>query len=289
MIKYDSKKNRYKKAIKNVISNIIQYGLIEDIGANDISSLLVSLDNIVRTRVVTREFCVLCGTSWVNEIFKQIDPHIELVWLFNDGDLVLPNQIIFYITGRVRGILAGERLALNFLQTLSSVSTKTYKYVFLTSHTNVMIRDTRKTVPGLRLSQKYAVFCGGGVNHRIGLFDLFLIKENLIISFNYELYTIFDQLKVIDYTKKIEIEVEDINQLRSVINSKANVAMLDNFRIEEIKKSVKLVNRKMLLEASGNISLNNISEIAETGINFISIGDLTKNINAVDFSMRILW
>jgi len=289
MIKNDLKKIRYKNAVKNVIANIIHYGLIEDIGSNDITSLLVGLDHVVQTRVVTREFCILCGISWINETFKQIDPDMELVWLFNDGDLILPNQIVFYITGRARGILAGERLALNFLQTLSGVSTKAYKYVFLASHTNVMIRDTRKTIPGLRLSQKYAVFCGGGVNHRIGLFDLFLIKENHIISFNYELYTIFDQLKLIDYTKKIEIEVEDINQLKSVMNSRVNVAMLDNFRIEEIKKAVKLASQKILLEVSGNISLDNITEIAETGIDFISIGDLTKNINAVDFSMRILW
>jgi nicotinate-nucleotide pyrophosphorylase (carboxylating) len=288
MSRYNINKLKYNKIVRNIVSNTVKYSLIEDIGTNDVSASLVDQNHVVHARVVTREFCVLCGTSWVNEIFKKIDEKLELVWLFNDGDIVLPNQVIFHITGYARAILTGERVALNFLQTLSAISTKTYKYVYLISHTKVKIRDTRKTIPGLRFAQKYAVFCGGGFNHRIGLFDLFLIKENHIVAFKYNIGSIFDKLHYVDNLKEIEIEVENINQLL-LLDSKVDAIMLDNFIIEDMKKAVKLISGKVALEVSGNILMDNIVEIAETGINFISIGDLTKNVTAVDLSMRFMW
>ena len=277
-----------KKVTQATIDKMVKQALCEDIGVGDINALLIDKNAIGCAQVITRENMVLCGCDWVNEIFKQIDPKLTTHWFFSDGDAVDSNKKLFETTGHARSILSAERVALNFLQMLSAVATKTRQYVNKIAHTNAKVLDTRKTLPGFRLAQKYAVYCGGGINHRIGLFDAFLIKENHIAACGHSIIKAIETARTIASLKMIEVEVENFNQLQEALDAKADIIMLDNFSVTAIKKAVRLVDGGAKLEVSGNVSFENIVEIAKTGVDFVSIGDLTKNIKAIDLSMRLL-
>jgi len=276
------------KVSPSIIEKMVKQALAEDIGSGDINALLVHKNIIGCAQVITRENMVLSGSYWVNEVFNQINPRITIDWVFNDGDKITKNQAIFEIKGAAQSILSGERVALNFLQMLSAVATKTRQYVNKIAHTKTKVLDTRKTIPGFRLAQKYAVTCGSGTNHRVGLFDAFLIKENHIAACNHSITQAVTKARSIDIHKMIEVEVENFDQLQEALTAKADIIMLDNFSLSMIKKAIHLVNGKATLEVSGNISLDNIVDIAETGVDFISTGHLTKNIQAVDLSMRFV-
>ena len=270
-----------------VINENVRSALKEDIGEGDITANLIDDTTQLNACVVTREFAVVSGQQWVNAVYAVIDKRIIIEWRVKDGDLVDPNQVLFTISGPARSILTGERTALNFLQCLSATATTTHRYVQCISHTKCRILDTRKTIPGLRLAQKYAVTCGGGENHRMGLYDAFLIKENHIAACG----SISEAIKRAksSLTKcPIEVEVENLDELDEAQNAGASIIMLDNFSLDLMKQAVQHRSGNVKLEASGNVSLDNISAVAETGVDFISVGALTKNICAIDLSMRYM-
>ncbi len=269
-----------------LVTKMVTQALAEDIDQGDINALLIDEKEISKARVITREPMIMCGYDWVNEVFKQIDPKLQLHWYYHDGDKILANKTLFEVEGLARGILSAERNALNFLQMLSAVATKTREYIKAIEGTNCKILDTRKTIPGFRLAQKYAVTCGGGVNHRIGLFDAFLIKENHIAACNHSIIKAVEKAHEIAPHKLVEVEVENFDELNEALSAKADVIMLDNFSIEDMKKAVSIAKGQAQLEASGNISLDTIYAVAQTGVDFISIGALTKHIQAIDLSMR---
>lgn len=269
-----------------IIKKIVTQALIEDIGSGDITAQLIHKNNKGSAQVITRQNIVLCGVDWVTEVFRQINPTIMIRWFFSDGDIIKKNKILFEIKGSAQDILSGERVALNFLQMLSAVATKTQQYVNKIAHTKTKILDTRKTIPGFRIAQKYAVHCGGGTNHRVGLFDGILIKENHIAACDYSIIKAVSKARRIYHDKKIEVEVEAYHQLQDALVAKADIIMLDNFELNQIKNAVCLINKKAIIEVSGNYMLDNILDIAEAQVDFISSGDLTKNIEAIDLSMR---
>ena len=276
-------------ALKNEITQSVKKSLAEDIGDGDITASLNNDLSHAKAEIVCREKMVLCGRLWVDEIYNQLDPNFDIKWMFDDGDFIEKNTIIFEITGSTQNILSGERCALNFLQTLSATATITRQYVEQLKNLNCKVLDTRKTLPGLRLAQKYAVLCGGGTNHRIGLFDAILIKENHIISGG-GIKNIIQKSKALHPKIPIEIEVETLIEVKEAIKAGADRLLLDNFSQEMLEKAYEinqsLNDRPKLLEASGDITLNNIRKIAETGVDFISVGALTKHISAIDLSMR---
>ena len=280
--------NKYQtvKVPPLTIEKIVTQALTEDIGPRDITAQLIHKNHKGFAQVITRQNMVLCGADWVTQVFKKINPTITIRWFFGDGDIIKKNKILFEIKGCTKDILSGERVALNFLQMLSAVATKTQHYVNKIAHTKAKIIDTRKTIPGFRIAQKYAVHCGGGTNHRIGLFDGILIKENHIAASDYSIIKAVNKARKIHHDKKIEVEVETYHQLQDALIAKADIIMLDNFKLSQIKKAVCLINKKAIIEVSGNYILDNIIDIAETEIDFISSGDLTKNIEAIDLSMR---
>ena len=270
-----------------VINENVRSALKEDIGKGDITSNLIDDTTQLNACVITREFAVVSGQQWVNSVYAVIDKKIIIDWRVKDGDLVDPNQVLFTISGPARSILTGERTALNFLQCLSATATTTHRYVQCISHTKCRILDTRKTIPGLRLAQKYAVTCGGGENHRMGLYDAFLIKENHIAACG----SITEAVKRAKSSLNkcpIEVEVENLDELDQAQNAGANIIMLDNFSLDLMKQAVQQRSGNVKLEASGNVSLDNIGAVAETGVDFISVGALTKNIYAIDLSMRYM-
>ncbi len=269
------------------IKNDVSQALAEDIGSGDVSAALINADSVLDTRLLIREDAVLCGTEWFNEVFHQLDPAIQINWLASDGDWLTADTVICEISGLARALLSAERSAINFLQTLSGTATITRHYADLIKHTKCRILDTRKTIPLLRRAQKYAVSCGGGLNHRIGLFDAYLIKENHLAACG----SIAEAAKRARQSKPdllLEVEVESVDQLQSTIDAGVDRAMLDNFTIEEIRQAVALNNNRIQLEASGNITEQSLVEIAGTGVNFISIGALTKHLRAIDYSLRFL-
>ena len=274
------------KELIDSIDHSVKYALEEDIGCGDITAQLIDEDKLASAHVITRDKAVICGTAWVNAVFQQISSDLQIKWQVQDGDQVQANDTLFTIKGPARAILSGERAALNFLQTLSGTATVSAEYSKLVAHTNVKLLDTRKTLPGLRLAQKYAVKCGGCFNHRIGLFDAFLIKENHIMACG-SIEEAISAAKQIAPEKPVEIEVESINELKQALVSKADIVMLDNFSNEMLNHAVKLTNGKAKLEASGGINKSTLAAIAETGVDYISIGALTKNCQSVDLSMRI--
>ena len=270
-----------------VINENVRSALKEDIGKGDITANLIDDATQLSASVITREFAVVSGQQWVNAVYALIDKKIIIDWRVNDGDLVDPNQVLFTISGPARSVLTGERTALNFLQCLSATATTTHRYVQCILHTKCRILDTRKTIPGLRLAQKYAVTCGGGENHRMGLFDAFLIKENHIAACG----SISEAVKrakssLTEYP--IEVEVENLDELDQAQTAGADIIMLDNFSLDLMKQAVQQRSGNVKLEASGNVSLDNIRAVAETGVDFISVGALTKNICAIDLSMRYM-
>jgi nicotinate-nucleotide pyrophosphorylase (carboxylating) len=268
------------------VSETVRRALAEDVGPGDLTAALIPADTRVEAQVITREDAVLCGTAWFDEVFRQVDDRIRVVWLIKDGDAIRAGQTLCSATGPARGLLTGERTALNFLQLLSGTATRTRQYVDAVRGTKTIVLDTRKTVPGLRRAQKYAVACGGAQNHRMGLYDAILIKENHIAAAG-SIKTALDAARhSAPVGISVEIEVENIGQLREALAANADRLLLDNFSVEELKAAVAETRGQAKLEASGGIDLSNIRAFAETGVDYISIGDMTKTVKAVDLSMR---
>ncbi len=259
--------------------------LDEDVGKGDLTASLVPQDKQIQARVICREPAVVCGIAWFNEVFAQLDPDVEVDWEAQDGDTLLPDQEICRLRGRAASILTGERSALNLLQTLSGTATLTSSFVKAIAHTDANILDTRKTIPGLRLAQKYAVLCGGGKNHRKGLYDAILIKENHILAAG-SIIAALQQARNTAPEVEIEVEVENLSQLDEALEAGAKRVLLDNFELKTLRQAVQLNAGRARLEASGGVNLDTVREIAETGVNDISVGALTKDLRAVDFSMR---
>jgi nicotinate-nucleotide pyrophosphorylase (carboxylating) len=262
--------------------------IAEDVGSGDLTASLIPEDRSARATVISRESAVLCGRPWFDAVFRQLDPAVRVVWQASDGDQLMSGQTLCELTGPARAILTGERTALNFLQTLSATATATREYVDAVKGTNARILDTRKTLPGLRLAQKYAVACGGGVNHRIGLFDAILVKENHIAAAG-SLAAAVTHAREVAGKRLVEVEVETLDQLREALDTDIDRILLDNFTLDMLREAV-AINRvhrgSVTLEASGNVSLQTLRPIAETGVDFISVGGLTKHVRAVDLSMR---
>ncbi|WP_281963436.1 carboxylating nicotinate-nucleotide diphosphorylase [Acinetobacter johnsonii] len=263
----------------------IQQALQEDIGDGDITALLTPEDEQATATIISREDMILAGQPWVNALIAAFDPSVQITWLKNDGDLVRANETIFKLAGSARSLLTVERPALNFVQTLSAVASKTAEYVKQLDGLNTKLLDTRKTLPGLRIAQKYAVAVGGGQNHRLGLFDAFLIKENHIMAAGGIAQAIAKAHQIAP-GKPVEVEVETWAELEQALEAKADIVMLDNFSQQQMIDAVKHVAGRCKLEASGNITIANLREVASTGVDYISMGVLTKDVKAVDLSMR---
>ena len=263
----------------------IQQALQEDIGDGDITALLTPEDEQATATIISREDMILAGQPWVNALIAAFDPSVQITWLKNDGDLVLANETIFKLAGSARSLLTVERPALNFVQTLSAVASKTAEYVKQLDGLNTKLLDTRKTLPGLRIAQKYAVAVGGGQNHRLGLFDAFLIKENHIMAAGGIAQAIAKAHQIAP-GKPVEVEVETWAELDQALEAKADIVMLDNFSQQQMIDAVKHVSGRCKLEASGNITIANLREVASTGVDYTSMGVLTKDVKAVDLSMR---
>lgn len=264
----------------------VRRALTEDIGSGDITAQLIPEERLAHATIITREAAVIAGTAWVDAVFRQLDPRVAVHWQVADGDKVQPNQPLFHLEGPARALLSGERSALNFLQCLSGVATRVAHYVELVQGTQVKLLDTRKTLPGLRLAQKYAVTCGGGHNHRIGLYDAFLIKENHIAACGGIAEAIAAAHRIAP-GKPVEIEVESLDELNQALAAGADIVMLDELSLDDMRTAVTVTAGRAKLEASGGINDNTLRTIAETGVDYISIGTLTKDVRAVDLSMRL--
>lgn len=269
------------------LERAVKQALHEDIGSGDATAALIGEEVHSHARIVVREDCIICGAAWVEQVFHQLDARINIQWHVKDGDKVPANTVICDLRGPARPLLTAERTALNFLQTLSAVATRTHRYVEAVAGTRAAILDTRKTIPGLRLALKYAVKTGGGVNHRIGLYDGILIKENHIAAAG-GVDQVLKRASANNPGIPIQIEVETLEQLEQAIASGAKLILLDNFTPARMIEAVKVTAGRAALEASGGITLKNVREIADTGVDRISIGDLTKDIQAIDLSMRFV-
>lgn len=268
----------------------VRTALLEDIGDGDITARLIPAEQQAKARVICRDDAVICGVRWVNEVFHQVDKNVKVNWLVDDGDRVKPNQALFELEGPARSLLTGERSALNFLQTLSGTATISAYYASLVEGTGVKLLDTRKTIPGLRLAQKYAVSCGQCYNHRIGLYDAFLIKENHIMACG-SIANAVATAKQNEPDKAVEVEVESFDELQQALDANADIVMLDNFDHAGLRLAVQKNKQHPTpakLEASGGIDQSTLRSIAETGVDYISIGLLTKDCKAVDLSMRFV-
>ncbi len=269
------------------ISQSVSIALKEDVGTGDVTAASFSNNETASAIVICREEAVLCGQKWFELTFHQLDPNINLEWTYHDGDIMEVDAKVCQLNGNAQAILTGERTALNFLQTLSGTATTTKTYVDRIAGTGAEILDTRKTVPGMRYAQKYAVRCGGGKNHRMGLYDAILIKENHIATSG-SVSNAVNSAKQQHPALKLEVEVESTEQLKEALNTQADVILLDNFSLAEMETAVSMTDGKKKLEASGNMTLENIREVAKTGVDYISIGAITKHVQAVDFSMRFV-
>ena len=273
-----------------LVSQLVTLALGEDLNYQsaengDITAQLIPANEQASAKVITREDCIFCGKDLIIEVFKQVDPSVVVNVLVNDGDAVTANSTLFTATGSARAILTAERTALNFVQTLSGTATTTAHYVKELAGTKTQLLDTRKTIPGLRILQKYAVKCGGGANHRIGLYDAFLIKENHIAACG-GINKAVAQAKQNQPNKPIEVEVESLVDLKQALDAGADIIMLDNFNVEQIKQAVVVTNKRAKLEVSGNMTLQTLKTYSQAGIDFISSGALTKNLQSIDLSMR---
>ena len=276
----------YQDALVEAIRETVAQMLAEDVGPGDITAQLIPESTWATARIITRDTAILCGVAWVEEIYRRLDPSVRLSWSAADGDRLEPDSCFVEIEGPARSLLSGERAALNLLQTLSATATRTRHYVDLVQGTGVRLLDTRKTLPGMRLAQKYAVTCGGGHNHRIGLYDAFLIKENHIAACG-SIAAAIKEARNIARDLPVEVEVESFDELDQALAANADIVMLDNFSLEEMREAVKRYAGRATLEASGNVDDTTLRQIAETGVDCISSGALTKDIKAIDLSMRI--
>jgi len=275
----------------DVITANVQSALAEDLGgavnaSNDITANLIDPTTQATATIITREPCIVAGIPWAQEAFRQIDSSVNILWHCEDGDALQPDDDVATITGSAQAILTAERTALNFLQTLSATATTTSTYAALLAGSDTKILDTRKTLPGLRLAQKYAVVCGGGHNHRVGLYDAYLIKEKHIFACG-SIKQAVEKAQLTHPNKKVEVEVENIAELSQAIDAKADIVMLDNFTNEQIQQAVALNKNRCKLEVSGNITDERLGGLARLGVDFISSGALTKHIQAIDLSLRI--
>ena len=267
------------------IARQVAEALAEDVGSGDLTAILIPAQTQARATVISREPAVLCGQAWVEAVFAQLDPNIAIHWLATDGDSLQAGQAICELVGPARALLSGERCALNFLQTLSGTATLARHYVEVVAGTGVRILDTRKTLPGLRLAQKYAVRCGGASNHRVGLYDGILIKENHIQAAG-GIAPAVTQARQLAAGMPVEVEVENMDELRQALAAGADAVLLDNMDNRQLREAVAINAGQARLEASGGVNLNTIRAIAETGVDDISVGELTKHLRAIDLSMR---
>lgn len=277
----------YQQALAEEIRTSAARLLAEDVGPGDITAQLIPDAQWARASVITREDAVLCGVAWVDELFRRLDAKVNLHWLAADGDRLAAGQTFLELDGPAGSLLTGERAALNLLQTLSATATATRRYVDLIGDTGVRLLDTRKTLPGLRLAQKYAVTCGGGHNHRLGLYDAFLIKENHIAACGGIAAAVKEARNIAKHLP-VEVEVETFEELDQALAAGADIVMLDNFTLPDMREAVKRTAGRATLEASGNVDASTLRAIAETGVDCISSGALTKDIKAIDLSMRII-
>ncbi|WP_407292440.1 carboxylating nicotinate-nucleotide diphosphorylase [Stutzerimonas zhaodongensis] len=268
------------------IETNVRRALAEDLGSGDITAQLIPAERLAHAAVITREAATISGTAWVDAVFRQLDPRVAVHWQVTDGQQVAADQALFHLEGPARALLSGERTALNFLQTLSGVATRCRYYADLVEGTGVRLLDTRKTIPGLRLAQKYATTCGGCHNHRIGLYDAFLIKENHIAACGgiAEAVTAAHQIAP---GKPVEVEVESLGELEQALEAGADIVMLDELSLEDMRNAVRITAGRAKLEASGGIDEQTLRAVAETGVDYISIGALTKHLQAIDLSMRL--
>ncbi|HHQ4900098.1 carboxylating nicotinate-nucleotide diphosphorylase [Aeromonas veronii] len=284
------------------VSRAVRAALLEDLGdalttldqpdaSADITAQLIPADRMASARVITREAGVFCGQPWVDEVFLQLKAQlggdVKVEWKVQDGEVLSPNQELFRLHGPARLLLTGERNALNFVQTLSGVATLTARYVAELEGTDCRLLDTRKTIPGLRTAQKYAVTCGGGKNHRIGLYDAYLIKENHILACG-GIAEAISEARHLNPGKPVEVEVESLAELEQALAAKADIVMLDNFDVTMMREAVAINQGRAKLEVSGNVTLDTLAEFAATGVDFISVGALTKHVRALDLSMRFI-
>ncbi|HEY3644685.1 MAG TPA: carboxylating nicotinate-nucleotide diphosphorylase [Gammaproteobacteria bacterium] len=267
------------------ISVTVSRALAEDIGAGDLTAALVPESSHAHGRVISREDAVICGTAWFDEVFRQVDDRIHIHWEMKDGSVVRKDQMLCRLEGPARGLLTGERSALNFLQTLSGTATAVHRYAEAVKGTRGTILDTRKTLPGLRTAQKYAVRCGGGHNYRMGLYDGILIKENHIMAAG-SIAAVVKAARDQQAQVPVEVEVETLEQLREALQAGADILLLDNFDLAGMREAVAITAGRAKLEASGGIGLDGVRQVAETGVDYISVGSLTKHVQAVDLSMR---
>ncbi|MFA0085023.1 carboxylating nicotinate-nucleotide diphosphorylase [Vibrio sp. 10N.261.51.F12] len=279
-----------KQQLPTEITRAVADTLREDLGGTldvtaDITASLIPADTQNVATIITREHGIFCGQMWADEVFKQLGGEVNIDWHVSDGDKVEPNQVLCTMTGPARILLTGERNAMNFIQTLSGCATTTAQYAEKIAHTQCRLLDTRKTIPGLRSALKYAVACGGGHNHRIGVFDAYLIKENHIIACG-GLAKAIETAKQLNPGKPVEIETESLTELKQAIEAGADIIMLDNFTQEMMREAVAINAGRAALENSGNVTMDTIKEFAETGVDYISVGALTKHLKAMDLSMR---
>lgn len=272
--------------LKAEIEANVRRSLSEDLGSGDLTAQLICPTQRAQARIITREAAVICGTAWVDEVFRQLDPTVTVTWQVQDGQQVAADSLLFELEGPARALLTGERSALNFLQTLSAVATACRRYASLVEHSEVKLLDTRKTLPGLRLAQKYAVTQGGCHNHRIGLYDAFLIKENHIAACK-GIANAVASARQIAPDKPVEVEVENLHELQQALDAGADIIMLDELSLADMRQAVQLSRGRAKLEASGGINDSTLLSIAQTGVDYISIGALTKDIKAIDLSMRL--
>ena len=273
--------------LPNDIQTTVARALDEDIGTGDVTAGLIPAVKQASATVICREAAILCGTAWFDEVFRQLDPAVHIIWQHQDGERVTANTVLCTLQGSARSILSGERAALNFLQTLSATATATRRYVDLVAHTQCRILDTRKTLPGLRTAQKYAVVCGGGTNHRIGLYDRVLIKENHIMAAG-SITAAIQQARQLHPGILVEVETENLQELAEATAAQADIIMLDEYSLADMREAVRITDGRIPLEASGGVSPETLVAIAETGVNFVSIGGITKHVRAVDLSMRFV-
>ncbi|MEQ9848344.1 carboxylating nicotinate-nucleotide diphosphorylase [Pectobacterium brasiliense] len=290
-----SQEQRQQALLARIAQDIpasVQLALREDLGGivdanQDITALLLPDSETVSARIITREAGIFCGTRWLEEVFSQLGNTTTIVWHVADGDAITPNQTLCDITGPAKQLLTGERTALNFLQTLSGVATEVSRYVAVLQGTRTRLLDTRKTLPGLRTALKYAVSCGGGDNHRLGLSDAFLIKENHIIAAG-SIKNAVEKAQSLRSDVPVEVEVESLDELQQALEAGADIIMLDNFSLDNIREAVNTTQGRALLEISGNVTLDTLRGYAETGVDYISVGALTKHVQALDLSMRFV-
>jgi nicotinate-nucleotide pyrophosphorylase (carboxylating) len=275
-------------ALEETVTRDVTRALAEDVGTGDLTAALIPADRTSHARLLTRQSGVLCGVEWFRRTFEELDPDVEIFWHHDDGDDIVANSSLCELEGRSRAILTGERTALNFVQLLSGVATRTRQFVRAVEGTRARILDTRKTLPGLRMAQKYAVATGGGMIYRLGLYDAVLIKENHILAAGGLAGAVRDARHSVPEGTLLQVEVETLEQLREALDAGAKLILLDNFDLSRMREAVRIAGDSAELEASGGVSLESVRAIAETGVHRISVGSLTKDVTALDLSMRFL-